>query len=92
MAARVVPRLSSVTVSVGAAAVQVAAGRSSRGSVIVQNVHAAQTLYVGGDSNVTAANGLQLRPNESVTLVDFVGPVWAVASGAATDTRVLETY
>jgi hypothetical protein len=77
------------TVSVGATAVQLVDGTTLRKAVIIQNVHATQILFIGGDANVTTANGLRIGVNESVQ-IDRPDPVYGIASGAATDVRVFE--
>lgn len=78
------------TVAVGAAAVLIRAGNPQRRSVVVQNVHATQVLYVGDDSSVTTAAGLRLNASESIRIDDYNGPVYGIASGAATDVRYFE--
>jgi hypothetical protein len=83
--------IAATTVSVGATAVLLVDGTTSRNNLIVQNAHASQNLYVG-PSTVDTTTGLRLAAGESVGLPDFNGPLYGIASGAATDTRVLETY
>lgn len=80
------------TVSVGAAAVLVVAARFSRNGLVVQNVHATQTLYLGNDSSVTTSTGIQVPAGASADFPDYAGAVWGIASGAATDTRFFEVY
>lgn len=80
------------TVSVGTTAAVIASRRDSRNSIIVQNVHASQVLYVGTDSSVTTSNGLKVAAGESVKIDDYRGVVYGIASGAATDVRFLESY
>jgi hypothetical protein len=77
-------------VAVGASAVQVVAANGLRDNVIVHNNHASQILYLGDDSSVTTANGLPVPAGQKVTLEGYTGPVYGIASGAATDTRYLE--
>jgi hypothetical protein len=84
-------QLSSVAVSVGTTAVLLCSPNGSRNKVIVQNAHASQNLYVG-PSGVATTTGIQIVPGASVGFDDFNGPLYGIASGAATDTRVLEIY
>lgn len=78
-------------VSIGTAAAQIIAGRTTRKSLLVRNIHATQILYVGG-SGVTTANGMKVKPDESVEFADFNGTLYGVADGAATAVRFLEVY
>jgi hypothetical protein len=78
-------------VSVDATAEIIAAARPRRESIIIQNVHATQVLYVGNDANVTSSNGLKVIAGESVRL-ETKSAIWGVGSGAATDTRFFEEF
>lgn len=83
--------------SIGAAAALIAGARASRTALLVQNVHAAQSLYLGADSSVvagsagTANSGIRVLAGESI-LVPSRGDVYGIASGAATDVRYWEIY
>lgn len=77
-------------VSVGAAAVQLVDGTSKRENLIVHNNHATQVLYVGSTSAVVVADGLPIPAGQSKEFRNYIGPLFAIASGAATDTRVWE--
>lgn len=83
--------LTSVTVAVGTSAVQLAAGRTQREILTVQNVHATQILYIG-PSTVATTTGLKVAPGGLFTFESYEGPVYGIADGAATDVRVLEVY
>jgi hypothetical protein len=83
--------ISHATVSVGASAVALVDGTPSRRNLIVQNVHASQDLYVGG-AGVATSTGLKVIAGASVGFDDFNGPLYGIASGAATDVRVIEIY
>lgn len=83
--------VSVVAVAVGTTAVQICAGRTSRNNVIVQNAHASQILYVG-PAGVDTTTGLRVAAGASVGFENFNGLLYGIASGAATDTRVLEIY
>jgi hypothetical protein len=78
-------------IAIGATAAQIVPGRSLRDSVVIQNVHATQVLYLGTNASVTTANGLKLLAGESVRL-ELAGPVYGIASGADTDVRFFEGY
>lgn len=80
------------TVSIGASAAIIKAGRTSRKSIIVQNVHATNVLYLGNNSSVTTSNGLKLAAGESVAFDGYNGDVYGIASGASTDVRYFEVY
>lgn len=79
------------TVAVGASAVIVKAARMRRESILVQNVHASQVLYLGSDASVTTSNGLKVVAGESVR-VRTKGDIYGIASGAATDVRYFEEF
>lgn len=78
------------TVTIGAAAALIKAAVTTRKSILVQNVHASNTLYVGDDSSVTTANGIRLLSGESIEINDYNGAVYGIASGAGTDVRYFE--
>ena len=78
------------SVSVGTSAVQVSAGQARRSSILIQNVHASNTVYVGPADTITAENTIQLSAGDSVEFSDVQGPIFAVADGADTDVRFLE--
>lgn len=78
------------TVTIGAAAALIVAANGKRRSVVIQNVHATQVLYLGDDTSVTTANGLKVVAGASVNFVDFTGPLYGIASGAGTDVRYFE--
>lgn len=80
-------------VSVGTSAAVVAAAKG-RKNITVQNNHATQILYLGDDANVTAdaaaTGGLKVAAGASVTLYGFTGPLYGIASGAATPAAYFE--
>lgn len=78
-------------VSIGAAAALIKAANSRRESIVVQNVHATQVLYVGTDSSVTDANGLKLAAGESIRL-ETKSAIYGYGSGAATTGRYFEEF
>lgn len=81
--------LTGATVTIGATAAVIVAAKASRASIVVQNVHATNVLYVG-PSSVTTANGLRLNPGESIEFTDYTGAIYGIASAAGTDVRYLE--
>lgn len=58
--------------------------------VIVKNHDAAIAVYVGADSGVTSANGYQLKTNESVTLENVTGELWAIAASGTPSIGIIE--
>jgi hypothetical protein len=77
------------SVLIGAAASVIKAAKSTRKSIVIQNAHATQILYIGG-AGVTTATGLRVAAGASVTLDDYNGVLYGIASGANTDVRYLE--
>jgi len=57
--------------------------------ITVHNNHVSQVLYLGWGSDVSTSNGLPVPAGEHRTLrVWYDDELWAIASGADTDTRV----
>ena len=83
--------IAATAVSVGTSAVLLVDGTSSRNNLIVQNNHASQTLYVG-PAGVDTTTGMKVIAGASIGLPEYIGPLYGIASGAATDTRVVETF
>ena len=75
-------------VSIGTSAAVIKAARSSRQSILVQNAHASNDLYVGADSSVTTSNGLKLVAGASLTLDSYTGAVYGIASAASDGCRI----
>jgi hypothetical protein len=75
------------TVSIGATAAVIKATQGSRTSILIQNVHASQVLYLGDDADVTTSNGIKVPAGAAVSFDDYVGPIYGIASGAGTDVR-----
>jgi hypothetical protein len=78
-------------VAVDATAEVVKAANSRRESIVVQNVHASQVLYLGSDASVTTSNGLKLLAGESIRL-QTKSAIYGIGSGSATDTRYFEEF
>lgn len=75
--------------SVGVAAVVLRAANPKRISIIIQNVHATNKLFIGA-SGLTTSNTVQVLPGASLVLDRNNGEIQAVADGASTDVRFLE--
>lgn len=78
-------------VSVDGTAEIIKAANPRRESIVIQNVHATQVLYIGSDSSVALASGLKLIAGESIRL-QTKSAIWGIGSGAATDTRYFEEF
>lgn len=78
------------TKTVGTSATQVSDGAYRRKTLLIQNAHATNNLFVGPDSSVTTSTGIKLAPADSIEFSDFIKPVYAIADGASTDVRYLE--
>jgi hypothetical protein len=82
--------LSGFNVPVGAVAQLVATSNEGRHEVVITNTAAPAVpnpvAYVGRDATVSAQNGLELFPGQSVTYKHYRGDVWAIvpAGGPAT--------
>lgn len=76
-------------VSIGTTAALISAANSQIISRIVQNAHATNVLYIGNSSSVTSANGLKIPAGSQLTLDKSYGDIYGIASGAATDVRLL---
>lgn len=75
-------------VSIGTSAAVILAANTSRANLLVQNL-SVNDLYIGVDSGVTVANGIEVPPNGSV-LITHAAAVWGIASGASSDVRYFE--
>jgi hypothetical protein len=76
--------------TVGTSAALLVAGRTLRKSILIQNAHGSNKLYVGVASTVTTSSGIRLDPDNSIEFTDYLGPIYAIADGASTDVRYLE--
>lgn len=79
------------TVSIGTSAATIVPARRGRKSVLVQNAHASQVLYVDSASDLTTSTGIKVVAGESVRLATR-DIVYGIASGASTDVRYLEEF
>lgn len=78
------------TVTVGTSATAIRVAKGTRNSIVIQNVHASNDLYIGGDDQVATTTGLKIIAGDSIKLDDFNGPVYGIASAASTDVRYFE--
>jgi hypothetical protein len=81
---------SHAAVSIGTSAAVIRVAKSGRKSIVIQNAHASQDLYVGTTSSVTTANGVKIPAGQSFSFDDYNGALYGIASGAATDVRYFE--
>lgn len=71
------------------AAEVVVASNTARRFAEVKNADSAINVYLGKDTNVTAANGHLLRPGEAFGFEGYTGAIWAIAaSGTPTVTFI----
>jgi len=78
------------TVSIGTAAAAIIAANAKRGTLVIQNMHASNDLYIGLTAAVTTANGIWIGPKGSMEVNSATG-VWGIASAASTDVRVMQS-
>lgn len=67
------------------------AARTNRRYVIVQNLDAAETVWVGSDTNTAPTTGIRLLPGESVRL-DTTAAIWCEAGANTPTVAFLEVY
>jgi len=74
---------------VSTSAVEVVAANDDRLSVLVQNT-GSETIYVGFDATVTAANGVQVAAGGTYADGTYSGAVYAITSSGTSDVRFQE--
>jgi hypothetical protein len=84
-------------VAVGTTRMKVIESHKERTSFAVANMSAADVVYIGTDSELTAANGFPIRPGTQMTFNSGNGDNttiarWMIASAGSVDVRVLEEY
>ncbi|GAI67701.1 unnamed protein product [marine sediment metagenome] len=81
---------------VGGLNVQVLEANPNRTSYILYNNHATQIIYLRRSKGVSTVNGFPLPPGGSLAFKipedDVSGELWAIADGAATDLRFIESF
>ena len=77
-------------VTTSTTAATLAAARATRRSVLVKNIDATITIYIGA-ATVTAANGVPLKPGESVVL-NTTGLIQAIAASGTPVVAYFEEY
>jgi hypothetical protein len=75
--------------TIGTSASQVVGASGTRQKLTVKNNSASAVVYLGADNAVTSASGFPLGPGEGFTFEGTQAAVWAVASAAGTDMRIL---
>ena len=84
------PLIGHNTVTVSSTAVVIVAANSKRTSLIIQNRHATDTLFVGA-TGVTIANGLGIAAGLSMTFVNVQAAIFGIRGASADiDVRYLE--
>lgn len=76
--------LTPVRVNMTDASAIISASNSGRKSAILKNMDAANTVYLGYDNAVTAADGYPLEPKETVTLSHYTGDIYGVCGAGLT--------
>lgn len=79
-------------VAVGGASTQVSSGaKSSAGTRYIGNDHATQVLYLTLGPGPAALNsGIRVGPGQTIIIESYTGPIFAIATGAATPCLVAE--
>lgn len=77
-------------IATSTAAATLVAARATRRSVVIKNMDATITVYVGV-ATVTAANGLPLLAGESVS-IDWVGLIQVIAASGTPSVAYCETF
>jgi hypothetical protein len=77
-------------------AVQLLAGRSQRDELLIQNTGAANSVFVGKDSTVTATGattGIKLATGSNpIRFDEYNGPVWVIADVASAQVTAFEVF
>ncbi|GAG63154.1 unnamed protein product [marine sediment metagenome] len=75
---------------------QVLEANPSRTAYILYNNHATQIIYIRRSKGVSFVNGFPLPAGGSLAFKipedDVSGELWAIADGAATDLRFIESF
>ncbi|GAH20941.1 unnamed protein product [marine sediment metagenome] len=68
----------------------------TRTAIILYNNHATQIIYLSRAKGVSTVNGFPLPPGASLAFKipedDVTGELWAIADGADTDLRYIESF
>jgi hypothetical protein len=83
--------------TVGTSTIQIAPYNKDRTSISILNNHASNILYIGDDAGLTTTEGFPIRSYNGITLAFYSGDdprraIYAVASGASTNVRILEGF
>lgn len=77
-------------VAASTTAATLVAARATRRTALVKNLHTTIAVYIG-PATVTAANGMELKAGESVS-VDWTGLIQVIAASGTPTVAFLETY
>ena len=81
---------------VGVTESQILEASITRTAIILYNNHATQIIYLRRAKGVSTANGFPLPPGGSIAFKipedDVTGQLWAIADGADTDLRFIESF
>lgn len=80
--------LTNYAMSVGTAAVKLADAKASRQKLSVRNNSVSSVIYIG-TNGVTVANGFPIGAGEGYTFEGTTAELWAVATSAGTDVRLM---
>lgn len=70
---------------------QIVAANANRNCIVIKNTHATNSIFLGKDTTITAANGFPLLPGETIS-IDSSAAVWGLGSaGVATTIRCIES-
>lgn len=84
------PNYANNQVTAGAASAQVVAARATRRAVLIRNLDAANSAYVGGGT-VTSGNGFLLKAGESIS-IETTAAVNAIRATADVLLAYVETF
>lgn len=86
------PNFTSVAVTTTTGPTLISAARSTRRYAVIKNTDSAATnsIYIGA-SGVAVSTGMELKPGQSIVW-ESTAAIYAIASGASVDTRVVEFY
>ena len=81
---------------VGTAEAMILEASLARTAMILYNNHATQIIYLSRAKGVSISNGFPLPPGASLAFKipedDVTGELWAIADGADTDLRYIESF
>ena len=82
--------------SIGTTEVRLISSNPVRTGLVLYNNHATQVIYLNRSQGVSTTNGFPIPAGGSVVMKipedDPRGELWAIADGAATDLRFVESF